>query len=467
MRADERPNELHTALARMAWDAAPSVRLHYDHDDDALVVEFAQADEVTELLVAPHLLLDLDRTGPAGRPVRLYLTGARGAPGSPSAELARDLVGDVVWAAARALVAQGTGSTVVSVGPEQAQAHRERWRSRSGRWTPAVIGVEFTPGRLYSALTNDRGQVLDEIAIDLAANDPDSVVEGIALLAGLLGARHPRTAAASCPIAVQLGGPVHTASGMVEHYDKPLLPGEEPWTGVPLGRMIHERTGRTALVFNDARAFAEYEIAAGACDGLAKVVVMIVRHGVGAKLVHRGRVVEDFPLEFGIFIDEPVSELDGERRSIEARAGITAIMEGVERATGRRIGTIAEAADEADRSDAALDAFSRAGRVLARGIAAVHAVIDPDRWILIAPDALLDGDRAAGRAFQRGLRAAHEHLGYASLWPSLIVPRSSTGSRGAATAAVVALARFGQSSQHEGLSPLHGAVGVDHEQRLR
>jgi glucokinase len=461
MRADERPNELHTALARMAWDAAPTVRLHYDHGDDALVVEFGQADETAEVLVAPHLLVDLDRTGPDGRPVRMYLTGVRAAPASPSATMARELAGEVVWAASRALVGQGSGSTVVTLGPEQAQERRRAWRSGSEAWIPAVIGVEFTPGRLYSALTNNRGQVLDEVAVDLTANDPDSVVEGVALLAGLLACRHPGTPAATCPIGIQLGGPVHTQHGMVEHYDKPLGPSDDPWAGVPLGRMIWDRTGRRGLVFNDARAFAEYEIESGGCDGLAKVVVMIVRHGVGAKLVHRGRLVEDFPMEFGIFIDEPVSDVGGERRSIEARAGITAIMEGVERVTGRRVSTIAEAADEAEVSDGALAVFARAGHVLARAVAAVQAVIDPDRWILIAPDALLDRDRAAGQAFQRGLQDAHEHLGYANLWPSLIVPRSSTGSRGAVTAAVAAARISGRSAHGDDSSSRTVAGDVD------
>lgn len=465
MRADERPRAPHTALARMLWDAAPSVRLHYHRDVDTLVVEFAQADEVAEIKAAPHLLVDLDGTDPAARPVRLYLTGARAEPNSPSAQLARDLVGQPVWTVAQVLVGRGSGSTDVNLGPEQAADLCRRWRSRLVPWTtPAVIGVEFTPRRLYAALTNDRGDVLDEEVEDLSSNGVDDVVDAVVRVAGRLGRRHAGTAAAICPIAVQLGGPVHTPSGTVEHYHKALGPGETPWAGVPLGKLITDRTGRTVTVFNDARAFAELEIHSGVGQGYDKVVVMIVRHGVGAKLIHRGRIAEDFPLEFGVFLDELAPDRSGERRPIEARAGIVAITEGVELATGQAIATIADAADAADTSDDALEVFLRAGSALARAVAAVQAVIDPDRWILVAPEALTDRRRSAGRAFQQGLAQAHEHLGYENLYPGLVVPRSTTGSLGAVAAAVAALRRPPDKPQGAVRSARNGG-GADGESR--
>lgn len=446
MSAEELVGGLHAALARMVWNAAPSVRLHYDPDDDALVVDVVQADEAVSVEAFEQLVVDFDGPDAAAMPTALYLTGLRSAPTGAATSLARDILGEEIWAAARALVTARGGTVDVDLDAEQASVRRSAWRGLAGRLrAPAMIGVEFTPGRVYAVLTDARARVLDEVAVDLTGNEPDDVVAAVADVAATLAGRHPGTDAETCPISIQLGGPVHTERGLVEFYDKPFHEGDETWMHVPLAELIGERTGRRVWVFNDARAFAEYALRSGLAADDEKVVVLVVRQGVGAKFILRGAVAEDFPMEVGMFLDEGAS--------VEAGSGVLSIVDGVERALGRRldddaaeVGTVGrrlallpDAVAAAGDSAAALAVFAAAGRTLARILAVTQQLINPDRFVVLGPESLVDGSGPASRAFLDALAGVHEFVGYAGLWPGMLVPMSTTGPLGAAAAASAAL----------------------------
>ena len=251
-------------------------------------------------------------------PTTVYLTGVQAAPGSSAAKVAADLLGPEVWTAATALVASGSELADVELAPEEAAARRTCWHGLAARLREhdrtesRLIGVEFVPGRVHAVLTDGAAEVLDEAVVPLDRNDPAAAVEAIAAAAEELAGRHRGTNAESCPIGVQLGGPVHTPTGMVEFYDKPLNEGDESWKGVPLGGLIHRRTGRQAVVFNDAAALAEYEIRFGLGRRVTKFAVLVVRRGIGAKLVRHGRVEDDLPLEIGVFVLAPEAALDSD-----------------------------------------------------------------------------------------------------------------------------------------------------------
>lgn len=447
MRDEEQLDGLHVALARRVWAAAPAVRLHYHRGDDALVAELVQADVADEVVALDHLLVEFDGTDDAAMPTALYLTGVRAAPDARAVAMARDILGEEVWSTATALVASGSAQDDVPLGVEVAAELRRGWRGLAGRLrdhtTTGMIGVEFIPGRVHAVFTDADATVLDEEIVDLDDNDPASVVAAISRAAAELAERHPGSGAGSCPIGVHLGGPVHTASGMVEYYDKPLHEGDESWKGVPLGDMIRRATGRRALVFNDAWALASHELEYGLGRERAKVAVLVVRRGVGAKLVRHGEVVEDFPMEIGIFVATPDAGLaetpEVGSQSIEAESGVQAIIDAVVLATGQPCASIEAAAAVAVHSDLALGAFFRAGAGLARGVAAIQAVVNPDAWAVYGPSALVDGSRPAARGFLQGLGNAQNHLHYSGLWPAMILPRSTNGPLGGRAAAIAAL----------------------------
>jgi glucokinase len=454
MRDEEQAGGLHAALARMVWSAAPSVRLHFHRDDDTLVAELVQADVADEVRVLDHLLVEFDGTDDDGLPTAVYLTGVQAAPASPAAEVAADLLGPEVWATATALVAGGTEAADVELTAEEAAARRACWRGLAARLREQdrtesrLIGVEFVPGRVHAVLTNGEAEVLDEAVVALDSNDPAAVVEAIAQAAEELAWRHAGTGAEGCPIGVQLGGPVHTPTGTVEYYDKPLHDGDESWKGIPLGALIYRRTGRQAVVFNDAAALAEYEIRFGLGRRVTKFAVMVVRGGVGAKLVRYGRVEDDFPLEIGVFVPAPEAGLGAtpERQacSIEASSGVDGIIAAVNDAIGTEFRQVEQAAAAAEKDQKVVDVFSAAGRGLARGVAAIQAVVDPEEWVVHAPHVLTDESGAAGWAFMGGLRKAAEHLHYAGFWPTVFTTRAADGRLGGQAAASAASYRSGR-----------------------
>lgn len=448
MSAEEMAGGLHAALARMVWDAAPGVRLHVHTGDDALVVEVVQADDAVTVEVSERLVVDFDGTDPAAMPTALTVTGLLADPGSADLRLARDILGERIWAQVHALVARGGGTADVDLDAAEASVRRTAWRGLAGRLrAPAMIGVEFTPGRVYAVLTDARARVLDEEAVDLTGNGPDDVVAAVAAVAGALAGRHPGTDAGSCPIGLQLGGPVHTDQGLVEFYDKPFHDGDDCWLGVPLGDLVERATGRPARIFNDARAFAEQLVGSGEAGPDDAVVLLVVRQGIGAKLVLDGAVAERFPMEFGVLLDDGAT--------LEARSGVLSIIAGVEAAlgrplapdsdpaatgaVGRRLALLPDAVAAAAGSEAALAVFAAAGRTLARGMAMMQALLNPDRFVVLGPAALVDGAGPASRAFLTGLGAAHEFVGFGGLWPGSVVARSTTGPLGAVAAAVAAL----------------------------
>jgi glucokinase len=449
MRDEELAGGLHAVLARMVWSAVPIVRLHYHRDDDTLVAELVQADVLDEVRVLDHLLVEFDGTDDDALPTTVYLTGVQAAPGSSAAKVAADLLGSEVWAAATALVASCSEVADVELAAEEAVARRACWRGLAARLREhdrtqsRLIGVEFVPGWVHAVLTDGAAEVLDEAVVALDRNDPKAVVKAIAKAAAELARRHPGTDAEGCPIGVQLGGPVHTPTGMVEFFDKPLHEGDESWKGVPLGALISERTGRRTLVFNDAAALAEYEIRFGPGRRVTKFAVLVVRRGVGAKLVRHGRVEDDLPLEIGVFVLAPEAALDAtpERQapSIEASSGADGIIAAVNAAIGADCRDIQQAAAAAEKYESVVDVFSAAGRGLARGVAAIQAVVDPHEWVVHAPHVLIDESGAAGRAFMAGLRKAGEHLDYAGFWPASFITRASDGRLGGQAAATAVL----------------------------
>ena len=458
MRSEEQitaiEGEFRAAFARMTWRDLPTARVRYDTTDDCLVVDLVENDPLDEVVVHERLLVQFDGSDSDAQPVSVVLTRPWAEPESPATKVAREVLGEHLWASAEALAAGAEEEIDVTLDADVAADCRKRWdqlasQLRDPVWvhtvvsdTDWVVGVEFVPSRVHLVLTDAEATVFDEEITDLDGNEPQDVVDAIVTSADRIAVRHPTVAVAACPIGVQLGGPVDTANGIVEVYDKPVSKTDRPWQGVRLADLIREETGRDVLVFNDAWAFATHEAEFGLGRHLTKVVVLVVRQGVGAKLLHDGRVVDDFPMEIGMYKPAPKRPqrraAKGVRRSIEARSSVKAIVARV-RKTGVSCTTIQEAAEAAEHSAAARAVFEEAGRSLAPGMAALQALINPDAWVVVGPAAVVDREYRSAAAFLDALDDVDAHVGWSGLLPGLVVPRSTAGPLGAQAAALAAL----------------------------
>ena len=156
------------------------------------------------------------------------------------------------------------------------------------------------------------------------------------------------------------------------------------------------RTGRRVCVFNDAAALAAFEAKHGLGTEVARFALLLVSYGVGAAFVRDGRVADD-PMEIGIFAFAPATEVDEpeqeETVSIESKSGVVGIVAAVAAAgadvTEVPVTNLGGAVPSLE-CPAALDQFRLAGSGLARGIAAIQAVVDPPRWVVFAPSELID-----------------------------------------------------------------------------
>jgi glucokinase len=176
-------------------------------------------------------------------------------------------------------------------------------------------------------------------------------------------------------------GPLDTPTGTVTPVN---LPG---WRDFPLARMVAKTTGLSSVVLvNDAVAAAAAEHWRGAARGHDNALCMVVSTGVGGGLVLAGRVREG-PTGNAGHIGHISVDLDGdacrcgtpgcvERFASGPNIVRQALSAGWRPAERTRPTAVAVAAAARAGDPAALDAFDRAARALAAGIAATATLLE-------------------------------------------------------------------------------------------
>lgn len=287
--------------------------------------------------------------------------------------------------------------------------------SRESRRAEAVpkqyaVGVDLRPFEFTVVLTDSTGTVLCDRHHRLSNMAEEHVVARIAdaipeLVAGL-NRDIPRRDIA---LGVQLGGPVDSKRGVVLFFRKhlPYLGDAAPdfrWDRFPLAERLQQATGYATVVENDANAFAERERWLGVGKLARRFVVVLIREGIGGSVVSRGEIFSG-PVEIGQFINSigglrPADT--GQMGTIEARAGIAAIIEEIADKTHRDIRDVNEAAalaaDPATSAEA-LEVFTSAGVAIACTIGYLINFAWPSHAVLYGPSVMLDPGQAAARAF--------------------------------------------------------------------
>jgi glucokinase len=149
-----------------------------------------------------------------------------------------------------------------------------------------VLALDVGGTKLAAGLLSPAGEVLAE---ETEATDPAAAPLEIADALLAVGARALSTAGLELDslggVGIGFGGPVDypTQTVVTCHH----LAG---WEGVPLSRIVQERTGLPAVMDNDANAAALGETVFGAARGCRHVLYVTVSTGIGGGLVLDGRI---------------------------------------------------------------------------------------------------------------------------------------------------------------------------------
>jgi fructokinase len=304
--------------------------------------------------------------------------------------------------------------------------------------TKMRIGVDLGGTKIEGIAVGGGGHELARRRVPTPRGDYDATLRAVAdLVCGLEGDARERGT-----VGVGIPGTPSPATGLIKNANSTWLNGR-PFVGD-----LEARLGRQVRVANDANCFALSEATDGAGAGAEIVFGVILGTGTGGGIVVRGQVLTGPNAIAGEWGHNPLPwpEADerpgpacycGRRGCIEAFLSGPAFAAEFERRTGRRL-TADEIVKQAASSDAEAEAaLERYERRLARGLASIINVLDPEVIVLGGGmsntprlyervprlwDAWVFSAGAAGEAARtRLVRAAHGDAsgvrGAAWLWP--------------------------------------------------
>ncbi len=245
------------------------------------------------------------------------------------------------------------------------------------------IGIDLGGTKIEIAVLDEGGAERLRRRVDTPAGDYGATLAAVeALVAGA-----ERERGARCTVGVAMPGALSLATGLVKNANSTCL------IGRPFREDLQSRLGREVRLANDANCFALSEAVDGAGRGAACVFGVILGTGVGGGLVVGGRVLEGANAIAGEWGHNPMPLAGDEPlplpRCYCGRAGcVETFLSGPgmaadhERATGTRLDAAAIARGAAE-GDAACEAtLARYEERLARSLAVVVNIVDPDVIVL-------------------------------------------------------------------------------------
>ncbi len=253
----------------------------------------------------------------------------------------------------------------------------------AGSLSAIRIGVDLGGSKIETIALNRDGQPLDRRRIATPRGDYKATVSAVAGLVGAVeGAIGQRGT-----VGVGIPGTLSRATGLVKNANSTWL------NGKPLDRDLSEALARPIRLQNDANCFAVSEATDGAAADARVVFGVILGTGVGAGIVIDGRPIDGPNGIAGEWGHNPLPwPSDDERPGPACYCGLSGCIEtflsgpgladGFRRATGRTLtaGAIVDAAAAGDAAAAShLEGYVDR---LARGLAHVVNILDPDVIVL-------------------------------------------------------------------------------------
>jgi fructokinase len=245
------------------------------------------------------------------------------------------------------------------------------------------IGVDLGGTKIEIVALSADGVQLLRRRIPTPAGDYDATLDAIATLV----AETERTLGRSESVGVGTPGAIHPSTGLLQNSNSVAL------NGRPLARDLARLLGREIRVANDANCLALSEAVDGAGKDASVVFAVILGTGVGGGISVDRRVVAGKNRIAGEWGHNPLPWMTpaerpgpqcycGKRGCIETFLCGPALEREFERATGRAL-TAREIVEAVDKGDShALGALAAYEDRLARGLAHVTNVLDPDVIVL-------------------------------------------------------------------------------------
>ena len=244
---------------------------------------------------------------------------------------------------------------------------------------PFNLGIDLGGTKIAAVVLDEGGGVAWETRVPTPRDDYDGTLEAIATLvaAGEAAVGQP------CSVGIGIPGAISPATGLVRNANSTWL------IGHPLHQDLERRLARPIRLANDANCLAVSEATDGAGTGADVVFGVILGTGVGGGLVVRGRVMTGVNAIAGEWGHNPIPWPDDDERAGPAcycgrRGCIETFLSGPGLAVDfyRRSGRSTRAEDVVARADAgeeaAVAALAAWERRLAKSLASVINVIDPD-----------------------------------------------------------------------------------------
>ena len=245
-----------------------------------------------------------------------------------------------------------------------------------------ALGIDLGGTKIEAALLDEAGRATWRRRVATPAGDYTATVETVATLA-----REARTqAGGDCSIGIGTPGAAD-AAGLMKNCNSTCLNGQ------PLQRDIEAAVGQAVALANDANCLALSEATDGAGAGAAVVFAAILGTGAGAGIAVHGRVLAGANGLAGDWGHNPLpwAEADadphfdchcGQRGCIETYVSGSGLARDHLHVTGHRI-TGEAIAQRAAAGDAACAAtLERHAKRLARSLASVINLLDPDVIVL-------------------------------------------------------------------------------------
>ena len=246
------------------------------------------------------------------------------------------------------------------------------------------VGIDLGGTKIEGIALDGAGRELARLRIPTPRNDYDGTV---AAVAGLVEHLEGTAGDGRARVGVGIPGTVSPATGLIKNANSTWL------IGRPFDRDLEAALGRPVRLQNDANCLAVSEAADGAGAGALVVFAAILGTGCGGGIVVNGRVLTGANAIAGEWGHSPLPwPEDGERPGPVCYCGRRGCLEtwisgpGLAADHARITGETLDAAAIAVRADAgdpaAAASLARLEDRLARGLATVVNLLDPDVIVL-------------------------------------------------------------------------------------
>ena len=244
------------------------------------------------------------------------------------------------------------------------------------------IGIDLG-GTKIEGVALDGGGELARIRVDTPRDDYPGTIDAIASLVASLEHR----ASATGTVGLGIPGTISPATGLIKNANSVWL------IGRPLRDDLQNRLRREVRMANDANCFTVSEATDGAAAGAPVVFGVIVGTGTGGGIAVEGRVLTGPNAIAGEWGHNPLPWADDDERPgpacycghhgcIETFLSGPGFTADYQRTTGCRLGPTEIVTRAADGEAAAEETIGRYERRMARALASVINLLDPDVIVL-------------------------------------------------------------------------------------